>query len=220
MPVSTLSRAQRSVRTETRPAQKPLPRGGTEPAPYRSTENTLKTAPPVPPRDGFQRKGPQALPLVVLRRVWEGNRNPSQNFSWGARGGILSIRKEYPLASPRSSSELSPPPNGRDNPGPPTGATCRRASPAPRLPTGPRRRGVVTPPYEAPGKPARPQRGPKAAGLPRHPRPAQRAGPRSLSLIPRTAPPAAAVAPGSARTPEAPPPRPPGGSPPPSPPPG
>ena len=51
-----MPRAQRSVRTPP-PFAEPLPRGGTEPAPYRSTENTLKTAPPVPPRDGFQRKG-------------------------------------------------------------------------------------------------------------------------------------------------------------------
>ena len=54
-----------------------------------------------------------ALPLVVSRRVWEGNRNPSQNFSSGVWGCILSIRKEY---IPR----------------------CRGSSPAPpRLPTGP-----------------------------------------------------------------------------------
>ena len=45
------------------------------------------------PNRGFQR-GPWP-PLVVLRRVWEGNRNPSQNFSSGVWGCILSIRKEY-----------------------------------------------------------------------------------------------------------------------------
>ena len=43
---------------------------------------------------------------------------PPDNFSWGARGGILSIRKEYPLASLRSSSDPPPPPERREIQGP------------------------------------------------------------------------------------------------------
>ena len=63
------------------------------------------------PNRGFQR-GPRP-PLVVLRWVWEGNRNPSQNFSSGVWGCILSIRKEY---IPRCRQASLAPPAGRPAP--------------------------------------------------------------------------------------------------------
>ena len=88
-------------------------------------------------------------------------RNPPVNLSWGARGGILLIGKEYPLASLRSSSELSPPPAGRAHPGPSLGPDAAKHPWHPGCSTGHRRRGVVTPPYEAPGEPSRPQPGAK-----------------------------------------------------------
>ena len=41
--------------------------------------------PPIPRNSGMVSKGrAEALPLVVSRRAWEGNRNPSRNFSWGS----------------------------------------------------------------------------------------------------------------------------------------
>ena len=54
-----------------------------------------------------------ALPLVVSRRVWEGNRNPSQNFSSGVWGCILSIWKEY---IPRCRQASLAPPGPRPAP--------------------------------------------------------------------------------------------------------
>ena len=40
---------------------------------------------PIPRDSGMVSKGrAAALPLVVSRRGWEGNRNPSRNFSWGS----------------------------------------------------------------------------------------------------------------------------------------
>ena len=51
-----------------------------------------------------------ALPLVVSRGLSGGKFEiPPDNLSWGARGDILLIRKEYPFASRRPSSAALPP---------------------------------------------------------------------------------------------------------------
>ena len=69
-----------------RPESPQAPRSGL-PSPV--PPSPVNPAPLSTPRDGFQR-GPQP-PLVVSRWVWEGNRNPSQNFSSGLSRGILLI---------------------------------------------------------------------------------------------------------------------------------
>ena len=46
---------------------------------------------PRPPPRGFQRRGPQASPLVVSRGSRGEIRNPPGNLSWEARGDILLI---------------------------------------------------------------------------------------------------------------------------------
>ena len=85
------------------------------------------------PNRGFQR-GPRP-PLGVLRWVWEGNRNPSQNFSSGLSRGILSIRKESPLTG------SGPPPACR--------APC---------PTGQGAKAAGLPRHPPAGRPAPPSR--------------------------------------------------------------
>ena len=135
------------------------------------SEATWQSASPVPtsfvtetPRiPGMVSKGrAAALPLVVSRGSRGEIRNPPGNLSWEARGDILLIRKEYPLASRRPSSAALRPHRGR-----PT---------QPRLgltPAGPS-------PLAAPPAPS--GRGLKAAGLPRHPpagRPVPTAGRRT-----------------------------------------
>ena len=58
--------------------------------PYERTGIRIFTSPagpqlPISRDSGKVSKGrAEALPLVVSRRAWEGNRNPSRNFSWGS----------------------------------------------------------------------------------------------------------------------------------------
>ena len=52
----------------------------------------------------FPKEGPQTFLWSFQGGSGREIRNPSQNLSWEARGDILLIRKEYPLASRRPSS--------------------------------------------------------------------------------------------------------------------
>ena len=52
----------------------------------------------------FPKEGPQPFLWSFQGGSGREIRNPSQNLSWEARGDILLIRKEYPLASRRPSS--------------------------------------------------------------------------------------------------------------------
>ena len=119
------------------PRKAPAP-GRDRARPLPSYRKYCKNNPPSHP--GKKSKGRARRPFlcVVLRRVWEGNRNPSQNLSWGARGDILLIRKEYPLASLRSSSELSSPPIGRALHGPSPGPKAAILIAPPGCPTAQR----------------------------------------------------------------------------------
>ena len=88
----------------------------TTPPPQNATP--VPTLVPRPPR-GIPKGGRGPL-LVVLRWVWEGNRNPSQNFSSGVWGCILSIRKEY-IPTGRGPRPRAPPPAPWADPPPPPG---------------------------------------------------------------------------------------------------
>ena len=106
--------------------------------PLPSYRKYSKNSTPVPPRDGIQRKGPQALPLVVSRGSrGEIPKSPRESFFGGL--GVYSF----------DSKRIHPrmPPSILGTPG---------------WSTGHRRRGVVTPPYEAPGEPPRPRHGAKS----------------------------------------------------------
>ena len=62
----------------------------TPPSPLVPTSPVTPVPPSTPPR-GFQRRGPQASPLVVSRGSRGEIRNPPGNLSWEARGDILLI---------------------------------------------------------------------------------------------------------------------------------
>ena len=76
------------------------------PAPIPRPTVPRKPRSPVPPPGWFPKEGPKPFLWSFQGGSGREIRNPSQNLSWEARGDILLIRKEYPLASRRSSSAL------------------------------------------------------------------------------------------------------------------
>ena len=167
------------VRSEA-PARKPVPRKSPCPGAGQSPPPTVlpkapKVITPSHPGVEFQREGAYGPPpFGRFKGVVRGEIDiPPDNFSWGARGGILSIRKEYPSQA----SDLHRNPRPR-----PTGGT----TPAPQR--GPPAAGhhLLPIPAGTAGHPD-PSGGQKPPGFPGTP--AQRAGPESLSLSPEQRPP-------------------------------
>ena len=91
----------------------------TTPPPQNATPVPTPVPRPSSPR-GIPKGGRGPL-LVVLRWVWEGNRNPSQNFSSGVWGCILSIRKEYTPTGGGPRPRAPPPASRAEHPPPPPG---------------------------------------------------------------------------------------------------
>ena len=119
-------------------ARRPIPResptrGGTEPAPYRPTEspqsNTPVTVPPSIP--GMVSKGRAHGPFLwAFQGGLGGNLAIPPEFFFGGLGGYSFNSERIHPQMPQVIT-CSPPPVGRDNPGPSLGPRCRRSSPAP-----------------------------------------------------------------------------------------
>ena len=93
-PSSTSSPASQNARNDSRHQSLHLP----SPVPTSFVPES-----PVTP-GWFPKEGPQPFLWSFQGGSGREIRNPSQNLSWEARGDILLIRKEYPLASRRPSS--------------------------------------------------------------------------------------------------------------------
>ena len=171
IPIPCPVRSEASAR-RTIPRESPT-RGGTEPAPYRPAENTLKTTPPShPPGDGFQRKGPRALPLVVSRGSrGEIPKSPRESFLGSARGYSFDWKRIPPRKPPIFIGTIAPA-RRAGPPRPQPGARCRQASLAPRLLNRPPAAGCGHPALRSAGRtipaPAwgQKKRAPASAGAP------------------------------------------------------
>ena len=82
-------------------------------------QNATPTPVPRPSSGGFQRGA--AAPFWSFQGGLGGNRNPSQNFSSGVWGCILSIRKEYIPTGGGPRPRAPPPASWAEHPPPPPG---------------------------------------------------------------------------------------------------
>ena len=121
----SMPRAQRSVRTPP-PFAEPLPRGGTEPAPYRPTENTLKTAPR--PTPGMVSKGRARRPFLWSFQGGSGREIeiPPRIFLGEREGVFFQFGKNTPSQAADLHRHYRPRRNGGPS-RPQSGANSRRA---------------------------------------------------------------------------------------------